>query len=242
MFLAKTWAVMTLAVATALPSVSLGEDAHKAALEVEQALDRTPNLENGRRVYTTCAVCHMPEGWGTPDGMYPQIAGQSRKVIIKQLADIRARNRDNPIMFPFAMTGTLGGVQQIADVAEYISRLPMTPANMLGPRNDLAYGEQLYKDHCKECHGAAGEGDEANFVPLIQRQHYNYLLREFEWVKSGKRRNADPKMVKQIQGFTPRDVAAVLDYVSRQRPPEEKLAKPGWVNPDFPHFVRPPRP
>ena len=71
------------------------QEAHQAADEVEQALALTPNLENGRRVYLTCAVCHRPEGWGTLDGTYPQVAGQLPEVIIKQLADIRARNRDN---------------------------------------------------------------------------------------------------------------------------------------------------
>ena len=70
------------------------QEAHQAADEVEQALALTPNLENGRRVYLTCAVCHRPEGWGTLDGTYPQVAGQLPEVIIKQLADIRARNRD----------------------------------------------------------------------------------------------------------------------------------------------------
>ena len=33
--------------------------------------------------------------------------------------------------------------------------------------------------------------------------------------------------------------AAVLDYTSRLRPPEEKLAQEGWLNPDFPRYVRP---
>lgn len=30
--------------------------------EYEQALSLTPNLENGRRAYLMCAVCHRPEG------------------------------------------------------------------------------------------------------------------------------------------------------------------------------------
>jgi hypothetical protein len=31
-----------------------------------------------------------------------------------------------------------------------------------------------------------------------------------------------------------------LDYVSRLRPPADKLAEPGWTNPDFPKFARQP--
>mgnify|MGYP000090184004 CR=1 FL=1 len=60
-------------------------DQDAAAREVEQGLHLAPNLENGRRVYRTCAVCHLPEGWGDESGYYPQIAGQLR-------ADPAARN------------------------------------------------------------------------------------------------------------------------------------------------------
>ena len=57
---------------------------------------------------------------GAEDGVFPQIAGQHRSVIIKQLADIRAGNRDNPMMYPIAKEAVLGGPQAISDVAAYI--------------------------------------------------------------------------------------------------------------------------
>lgn len=208
--------------------------------EYQRALDLTPDPENGKRVYRMCAICHTPEGWGLENGAYPQVAGQLRSVIIKQLADIRARNRDNPTMRPFTSPRLLGGAQEIADVAAYISRLPMTPHNGVGPGLDLVWGEQLYKDNCTECHGDSGEGDLEDHIPAIYGQHFLYLLRQFEWIKMERRRNADRKMVKQIHNFTPRDIHAVLDYVSRIRPPEGKLAQDGWINPDFPNFARPP--
>jgi cytochrome c553 len=208
--------------------------------EYDEALSLTPNIENGKRVYLTCAVCHQPEGWGTPDGAYPQIAGQLNTVIIKQLADIRARNRDNPIMYPFAVPRIMGGTQEMADVAAYISKLPMTPVNSRGPGMDLALGEKLYKKECVDCHGDQGQGDAADHIPAIAGQHYPYLLRQFEWIKLGKRRNADPEMVKQIKNFSARDIHAVMDFVSRLQPPKDKLAAdPHWMNPDFPQYVRP---
>ena len=232
------------AAAVAAGSLALCAAAHaspagdQAAAEVEAALHLQPNMDNGRRVFLTCSVCHLPEGWGTVDGVYPQIAGQLSSVVIKQLADIRARNRDNPTMRPFTSPQLLGGAQEIADVAAYIARLPMNPANGVGPGTDLAYGERLYEENCVECHGDRGQGDANDHIPLIQGQHFAYLIRQFEWIRSGKRRNADAKMVKQIQRFTPRDVAAVLDYVSRIRPPADRLGEPGWKNPDFPNYAR----
>lgn len=235
---AKIIGVAALLLTIASGGISAQGGSSMAAAEVEEALHLTPNIDNGRKVYMVCTVCHRPEGWGRADGRYPQIAGQLASVTIKQLADIRARNRDNPTMRPFTSPALLGGAQEIADVAAYIEQLPMNPNNSVGPGMDLEYGKKLYEENCVDCHGKNGEGDAAEYIPKIQGQHIRYLQRQFDWIRIGKRRNADEKMVKQIQRFTPRDQMAVLDYVSRLRPPEEKLAQPDWRNPDFPKYYR----
>ena len=67
-------------------------------------------------------------------------------------------------------------------------------------------------------------------------------LREFDLIRANRRMNADPKMVRHIEGFSRREESAVLDYASRLRPPAEKLAKRDRLNTDFPHHVRPPEP
>ena len=218
---------------------SLTPDAAAVAqAEYDAVMALTPDLDNGRRAFLTCAVCHLPEGWGSTDGTYPQIAGQLSTVVIKQLADFRAGNRDNPLMYPFSVPGILGGPQQIADVAAYVAQLPKTPHNGLGPGTDLERGERLYADNCVDCHGPAGAGDAEKHIPAIAGQHYAYLLRQFDAIRSAKRRNADPKMVEQIHSFTVDDETAVLDYTSRLRPPAAQLAPDGWRNPDFPAYVR----
>jgi cytochrome c553 len=212
---------------------SMEEIQARAALEVEQALALAPDTENGLKIYRTCAKCHMPEGWGLTSGLVPQIAGQHRKVVIKQLADIRAGNRDNVMMAPYSSVESIGGTQAVADVAGYIDTLELSVATGKGPGKDLELGARLYAEHCTRCHGEAGEGDADAFVPRIQAQHYPYLLRQFELIRDGKRRNANPEMVAQIRGFEARETQAVLDYVSRLEPPEELRAPPGWHNPDF---------
>lgn len=241
----------TTRIAAAVAAITLGSTgiaqanpttpaAQEALTEYEEALKLEPNLENGRKLFRTCTICHAPEGWGSESGSYPQIAGQLKTVIVKQLADIRARNRDNPTMYPFTERGNLGGPQDIMDVAAYIESLPMNPRSGQGPGMYLAQGEKIYRDNCAECHGDNGEGDVDDHIPALYGQHYRYLVRQFEWIRVGKRRNSDEKMVKQIQGFTAFDVHAVMDYVSRLQPPAEKVATPGWTNPDFPHFARRP--
>jgi cytochrome c553 len=206
--------------------------------EFDKALALEPDLENGSRLYRNCVACHGAEGWGDTSGSYPQIAGQLSSVIIKQLADIRAGNRDNPIMRAFSSQRALGDAQSIADVAAYISQLPMTPDNGRAMGGDLAYGKEVYDKECADCHGSNGEGDQAEHVPAIYGQHYHYLVRQFHWIRNGRRRNADPEMVEQIERFSAREISAVMAYTASLRPPPEKLAKPGWRNPDFPNHWR----
>jgi len=132
--------MLTSLLVIAQPSVAQG--INQAVYQVEEAIHLSPDIDNGREVYRLCAVCHMPEGWGTENGYYPQLAGQHFTVIIKQLADILARNRDTPTMFPFTLLQNLQP-QEFADVAAYLSRLPMTRNNGLGPGMDLDHGRKL---------------------------------------------------------------------------------------------------
>jgi cytochrome c553 len=210
----------------------------EAGGEREEALELTPDPENGIEVYEVCAGCHRTEGWGEISGTFPQLAGQHKEVLIKQLADIREGNRDNPTMYPFAQPNAIGGAQSLADVVAYIQKLPMNPANGKGEwaegTPEFTQGKKLYDDNCVKCHGETGEGKAEKYFPRIQGQHYAYMMRQFEWIRDGKRRNANPDMVKQIKGFSDKDMQMVINYVSRIPVPKEDLAPSAdWINPDF---------
>ena len=68
---------------------------------------------------------------------------------------------------------------------------------------------------CASCHGEAGEGSAYEFYPRLSGQHYRYLLREEVAIRDGERRNANPKMVKLIKGYSDADLQAVADYISQ---------------------------
>ncbi len=202
--------------------------------EQELALKLKPDYNRGLELYRICAKCHNKQGWGRRDGSYPQISGQHFNVLVKQLADMRANNRENPSMQHFIMPEALGDAQALTDLSAYISQLPMTPANGKGSGKDLELGQELYMDKCIGCHGDNGEGDNEKFYPRIQGQHYRYMLRQFNWIKAGERLNAHPDMVIRIEHFSMRDAKAVVDYISRLKPPKELVAPSRkWRNPDF---------
>jgi cytochrome c553 len=208
--------------------------AAEAEHELEQALELVPDVANGLRIYRICAECHQPEGWGVADGSYPQLAGQHRKVVIKQLADIRAGVRVNPEMCRYASAEKIGGAQAVADVAGYIDTLEISVATGKGAGEDLERGATLYAEKCSRCHGESGEGNGEKYVARIQSQHYAYLVRQFQAVRAAERGNADPEMADHAQGISDAEALAILDHISRLEPPKEFQAPPGWSNPDFP--------
>jgi cytochrome c553 len=283
------------------------------AAEALEALTLVGDIEEGEEIYTVCAACHQPTGWGDPLGVFPQLAGQHTTVLIKQISDIRAGNRDNPTMYPFAMQ--IEGAQDIRDVCAYIQTLKMNPKPRVGPGGpswvlsnlrkevwpisldntqqavgnenfkklktieekefknkkefleavkntigagelekhkavilenadwvtDLSLGKKLYEKNCVKCHRERGQGNwkedppviegqpppedtgkkEPAYYPVLAGQTYLYLVRQFSWIQIGKRRNANPDMVKQIKEFSFLDMKSVTDYASRFKMQEE---------------------
>lgn len=181
-----------------------------------EALKLKGNAKEGKEGYEVCGACHLPSGAGRPDGTFPQLAGQHATVLIKQMADIRGGLRDNPTMYPFAKE--LTDAQELANVSAYIQSLciPADHGKYDGKdaTDQIAKGKDLYEKQCLECHGKNGQGDGAKFYPVIAGQHYAYLLRQMTEIRDGKRRNANPDMVKVIKPYTSEQLIAISAYQS----------------------------
>lgn len=192
-----------------------------------EALKLKGDRANGEEAYEVCGACHLPSGAGRPDGTFPQLAGQHTTVLIKQMADIRAGLRDNPTMYPFAVT--LTDPQELADVSAYIEGLciPTDHGKYDGADASLqvAKGKELYEKQCLECHGKNGEGDKEKFYPVIAGQHYKYLLRQMTEIRDGKRRNANPDMVKVITKYSDDMLVAISAYQSSLKMPGAMCAE-----------------
>jgi cytochrome c553 len=185
-----------------------------------EALKLKGDAKAGEDAFEVCSACHLPSGAGRADGTFPQLAGQHSTVLIKQIADIRAGLRDNPIMYPFATT--LSNPQELANVCAYIQSLPIPHDNGKGPGTDLETGKKLFLRDCQKCHGANGEGDATKFFPVLAGQHYKYMLRQATDIRDGRRRNANPDMVKIIKTYSDKEIDAIVDYMSRLTMPDKK--------------------
>lgn len=81
----------------------------------------TPQLVSGHKLYTQCISCHGKGGEGKASQKAPFIGGQFDWYIEKQLTDMKAGVRSNPLM-----NAVLKGLspQDMKDLAAYVSKLP----------------------------------------------------------------------------------------------------------------------
>lgn len=183
--------------------------------KLNEAVALTPDLKAGEKIYPLCAACHGDDGFGLQQGVYPSIAGQHQRVILKQLLDVQSKKRINPTMFAFTDLETLGGLQGMADIAAYTAALPPNPKPVTGDGTQLDKGETLFATYCVSCHGKKAQGSAEQYYPRLTNQHYPYLVRELDWIRDKVRKNADPAMVLILQDFSLEDIDAVADYLSR---------------------------
>jgi len=210
-----TGGILALTGLIPLCAISTTTNIDQKTTEITESLKLTANIENGAKIYRLCASCHMKNGWGKKDGSFPVIAGQHRNVLVKQLSDIRSKNRVNPTMYPFTDPGSIGGMQGISDVTAYIASMERDPTPGVGKGNNLETGKSIYQKRCLQCHGDKAQGNNAAFFPSLKGQHHAYLLRQLKWIRDGYRKNANELMVTEVKALSDDELDAVADYLSR---------------------------
>ncbi len=126
-------------------------------------------------------------------------------------------------MLPFANQHAVT-LQEIADIATFLSASVSELDNGYGPGLHIAQGKRLYEQRkCDGCHGKFGQGDEAKVYPVVAAQHFGYAEREMQMIMAGKRGNAHPDMVKSMKDLSTTDIEAIADYLSRL--PDHRLNK-----------------
>ena len=186
--------------------------------ELREALERKPNLEHGSSLYETCAACHQPDGAGAADGDIPVIASQHYEVIIAQLVDFRRTERVDLRMNALAARHNLEGPQDLADVAAYISSMPVQRTNKVGTGQFTSLGAQTYTRSCMSCHGANAEGNAHLRYPRLAGQHYSYLVKQFDSMIRGTRFNLSWDHSSLLKSLADQEIAGVADYLARQSP------------------------
>jgi mono/diheme cytochrome c family protein len=111
------------------------------------------------------------------------------------------------------------GTQSWADVAAYVSRLPVNPAAETGDGTYLALGRGIFHEQCASCHQPDAGGDRDGLIPALKGQHYSYLLGQLRQLAADRRHNLDEELLRFTQSLDEQEKQGVADYLSRKHEP-----------------------
>jgi cytochrome c553 len=201
--------------AASAPGGATSAKSAAARADLQAVLAASPDLQQGAKLFRICTECHGAHGGGDASGWPPQIAGQHRRVIAKELIDFRSGLRWYDPMARIAGRHVLHTTSDIADVAAYVSTLPPSPDTALGKGEWLEQGQRVYARRCASCHGAQGEGDDQRFVPRVAGQQFEYLLRQLHDAVEGRRPNMRAQHRRLLESADMEDLVGLAGYMSR---------------------------
>jgi cytochrome c553 len=175
----------------------------------------------GQAKVAVCGACHGPDG-NSLVPIFPKLAGQGERYLLKELQDIQAGRRVVP-----EMTGQLTNLaaQDLADIAAFYAG---QTANVGAPDPALAaQGAALYQGGrldtglpaCSACHGPDGAGLAAAGFPQLRGQQGAYTLKQLSSFRSGARNDdGDTAIMRTVASkLTDSDITALAAYIQGLR-------------------------
>ncbi len=151
-----------------------------------------------------CAACHGQNGVPTDPKTIPNIWGQEKSYLVKQLHDYRSGDRDDPIMSPIAKQLAQEDLRKIAAYFAAKSWPAKTAATATAsPPKGIA--------QCQPCHQPNFEGGPP--APRLAGLSYEYLLAAMRSFAADIRTNNED-MPKFMRALTDSELEAMARYLS----------------------------
>jgi len=182
-------------------------------------LVRSGDAGKGRTLQGDCSGCHGETGdVDTPD--VPNLAGQERLYIFKQLQDYKSASRSSPIMGE--AVATLSD-RDMADLAAFYAGQKPSHAGGAGRRPDRAISDLVSLGDgarlipaCDACHGRRGAGNPGFYgMPGLRNQKEADLSYQLTTFRSGERGNDVYRVMRDIsKQLTDAEIASLAAYYS----------------------------
>jgi len=178
----------------------------------------------GEQLYTSgdasrnimaCVGCHGAAGNSTIT-QNPKLASQHTEYLVKQLADFKTPQRNNPVMSGIAKAMS---EQDMKNVAAYLNQ-QSAKQGAAKNKETVEAGKKIYRagiaeknvPACAGCHGATGAGIPAQFARLAG-QHQDYTVAQLTAFRSGARKNS-LQMTTIAKRMSDDEIQAVSDYIA----------------------------
>ena len=176
------------------------------------------------KLAASCAECHGDKGASTAQDV-PTIAGISATVQSDALKAYRARTAPCPkVNYKRGDTSRTGDMcsvakdlsdAQVADLADYYSKLPYVAQKQTSDSGKAAAGKLLYERDCKKCHSAGGK-DPSDDAGILAGQPLQWVQATLTSFQQGKR--DQPKKMQDVTSkLSATDVEALANYYASEQ-------------------------
>ncbi|OGT10146.1 MAG: cytochrome c, class IC:cytochrome c, class I [Gallionellales bacterium RIFCSPLOWO2_12_FULL_59_22] len=185
-----------------------------ASVALASSVNGDPN-RGGELAARVCSPCHGMDG-NSPVEEFPKLAGIDAYYLLKQLKDFKKKQRESPIMEPFAAALS---DKEMADVAVYFGEQKPAPG-VVADASLLEAGKLIWQEGnsrsgvpaCSGCHGENGEGDE--YFPRLAGQHSKYVIAQLTQYREGRRTNDKNRMQAVARRMTQAEIEAATQYIA----------------------------
>mgnify|MGYP006156369355 CR=1 FL=1 len=199
------------------PALGLGRICMLIALLIAGPAFAEGDAASGQGKVAICSACHGADG-NSILGMYPSLAGQNERYLVKQMRELKSGIRPAPMMT--GMMNTLGD-QDIEDVAAFYAS---QASKVGGAKADLVpLGEQIYRagiarkkiTACTACHSPTGNGNSAAGFPTLAGQWPEYTAVQLKAFRTGERSNdGDARMMRDVaMDLSDPEIEALASYI-----------------------------
>ncbi len=175
------------------------------------------DLENGKKLSRSCALCHGQYMQGVAGDLYPRLAGLPSGYIENELHRLKeGRRQAHMPMLITSMVDMMSG-SDMEDISAYLEHMAVPTAHqrqiMNAPGNAAAGKEIFTEEECWRCHKKDGSGNARKDIPPLQGQHTSYLLKQLKDFKAIVRIH-DGEDVAEDSSFVDLDETMLRDLVA----------------------------
>ena len=165
----------------------------------------------GATVALQCTVCHGVRGLTGSNA--PNLAGQYREVLVKQLNDYRSGDRINSVMQAFATNLSPAAIEEVAAYYAFLPRAS-NPLTVAVPKLVRVGDPMRNIAPCAACHGGI---DHKLGAPWLEAMPNDYLRLQLMAFASGERHNdSHSQMRNMARRLTAGEVEALVAYYGRR--------------------------
>jgi cytochrome c553 len=167
------------------------------------------DVEAGRKKAESCTPCHGADG-NSQAPLFPIIAGQTARYIFLQLRDFKEGRRIEPQMEPFVKDLTREDMFDLGAffAAQKVRPRPFAPDEARTERGKAKAAAAL----CTMCHLGGFMGQ--NEIPRVAGQYYEYLVKQMQDFKSGRRSNDAGTMAGVSKTLSNEDIDDLAHYLA----------------------------